>query len=353
MGRSAPSNTPKPIVGAFAPMHVLDQMDPKDRQKMVQHLSQAGVTHLLTEGTACPHGLEDQLCAAGLRVGGGLACFSDHAETIQPALDHLRPIGPTGSPRPRMEWYHGIIPTDRDYEDALVRACRDLVTKSTMDVFILDFIRWPLHWELELRDDTKVADSSFDPITLHRFRDEMNIDIPIKDPVTAAARIQSGFVPEWTTFKCQVITLLVERITGELRQISPHVRIGAFVVPGSEAERRRHAGQDIAAMAKHLDLLLPMTYHAILHRRPRWVFDMVSDIKDRVKVPVAPVLQATADPSVAGPNDWGLPFPPAEFGEAIDAGLDAGGYGFVAFPAHALNSPHLAEISSRASRVSN
>ncbi|HET9456626.1 MAG TPA: hypothetical protein VFO78_04750 [Candidatus Limnocylindrales bacterium] len=319
------------------------------RRSLFDTLAAAGLDALLTEGHSIPAEIARGARETGLRLGGGIACYSDHAEAIMPIRDSLRPITPLGKLRPRMEWYRGIIPTDRRYEDALVRACRDAAERQPIDLFVLDFVRWPIHWELELREGASPIDSSFDPTTLRRFRDEMGVEIAVSDPAAAARAIHDELLETWTAFKCQVITELVARIVGEVRGVRPDLPVGAFVVPGDDATRRRYAGQDVGALAASLDLLLPMAYHAILRRTPSWVFEVVTDVRQRAPVPIVPVVQVTADAEVAGPNDWGDPFPAAHLGQAIDAGLAAGGHGFVVFPAHGLDAAALQLVSARTS----
>lgn len=351
MTQGAPGSTGAllPLAGAFAPLRVLATMTADARRSLFERLAAAGLDVLLTEGRSIPAGIARTARAAGLRLGGGLACYSDHAESIRPIPESLRPITPLGELRPQMEWYRGIIPTDRRYEDDLVRACRDVADRQPIDLFVLDFIRWPIHWELELRDGASPIDSSFDATTLRRFRDEMGVDVAVNDPAAAARSIHDELLETWTAFKCQVIADIVARVTREVRAVRPDLPVGAFVVPGDDATRRRYAGQDVGALAASLDLLLPMAYHAILRRPPSWVFGVVADVRRRAPGPIVPVVQATADPVFAGPSDWGDPFPAAELGQAIDAGLTAGGDGFVVFPAHGLDEAARAVVSSRTS----
>ncbi len=340
-----------PLAAAFAPLRVLERMEEAARRQLLDRIAASGLSTLLTEGVSLPPWVEKEVRDAGLALGSGIACFSDHAAAITPVADHLRPVTAAGTLRPQMEWYRGIIPTDRTYVDALIHTCREAATQVALDVFVLDFIRWPLHWELELRDGAEVIDSSFDRITLGRFRDETAVEIPVDDPVVAAQVLSGERLREWTMFKCQVITDIVERITAEIRRVRPELTLGAFIIPGDDEQRRRYAGQDVRALAQHLDVLLPMTYHAILQRPVSWVHDVVSEIRRQAATSVTPVIQVTADPKIAYGNDWGTPFTPVVFGDAIDAGLRAGGRGFVVFPAHGLSAALLGQLPARTAHV--
>jgi hypothetical protein len=107
---------------------------------------------------ALAHGL-------GLRWFGGIACFSDHAHGHQVLNDRpeMWPIDESGARRPGMEWYIGLTPSFEDYAGSRLDLAERLVRAHDLDGFLLDFIRWPVHWELERRPDAaQPLQSSFD-----------------------------------------------------------------------------------------------------------------------------------------------------------------------------------------------
>lgn len=345
-----PVGADRRVLGAFAPLRALQAHDAGARRRLFGRLREAALPMLLTEGDIPPR-VASEIRDAGLRLGGGWPCFSDHAGSTGPIPERLRPIISSGHPRPRMEWYRGIIPTDHRYEDDLVEACRVAATDPSLGMFVLDFIRWPVHWELEFRAGAQPLDSSFDPITLARFREACNVDVPVDRPSAAAHAVATTFAAEWATFKCDVIGAIVRRITTEIRAARPGLPIGAYIVPGSDEQRRLYAGQDVAALGRDLDVVLPMTYHGILGRPPGWVGEIVADMRSRTAKPVVPVLQASADPDLTAGSDWGPEFPPQSLGWSLDAALEAGAAGFVIFPAEGLDAARSAEVARRAVRL--
>jgi hypothetical protein len=98
-----------------------------------------------------------------------------------------------------------------------------------------------------------------------------------------------------------VITRFACDAAAGIRSIDPAISVGAFIVPGTEEQRRRLLGQDVAALAECLDRQFPMTYHGILHEPVDVISRVTTEIAARTAKQVTPVVQVTAEPSVAGP----------------------------------------------------
>ena len=116
-------------------------------------LRDSGVTAIMTESDSYEHFVVDLARRAGLRFYAGVACFSDHASNFRWFEEHHKswPILETGEPRSQMEWYIGISPTDCRRQEHIVAEIARIARTYAIDGLFLDFIRWPLHWEIELR----------------------------------------------------------------------------------------------------------------------------------------------------------------------------------------------------------
>ena len=133
-----------------------------------------GVNTITTESLTYRDDLIDLAHALDMRFVGGISCFSEHGGSNQ--LLHKRPelwpILETGEKRPLMEWYIGVTPTFDDYNQSRLDEIERIMRDHALDGMCLDFVRWPLHWELELRPGApEPFQSSFDLHTLARFSD--------------------------------------------------------------------------------------------------------------------------------------------------------------------------------------
>ncbi len=333
---TSPPST-RSIVGAFQFAEAVKEMSDAD----LRELRSWGVDTVVTEGDVYDADTIRRVRESGMRFIAGLSAFSDHANgnALLKTRPDLHPIDETGRPRPRIEWYIGVTPTIADHRESRARAAEAIVREHEVDGLMLDFVRWPLHWELELRPDApRPAASSFDPVTLDDFQRWRGAALPpdADGPASAAAWILRHARDEWTAYRCAVVTAFVDEVARRVRAIRPDVMLGAFVVPLPPAELAEAVGQDVAALSRIVDLLAPMTYHAILHRDPAWVRDTTEAIAAAADCRVVPVVQVDSADGPAFDADWGPPVPPEEWQEVARAAWAAAG-GLIAFPAGALS----------------
>ena len=118
---------------------------------------ECGINAVMTEAETYDPAAVDATHAAGLRFYAGLACFSDHASNFRLIRERpeLWPILENGEPRPQLEWYVGMTPSDRRRQADLLATIGSIARKNPIDGLFLDFVRWPLHWEIELRPSEK------------------------------------------------------------------------------------------------------------------------------------------------------------------------------------------------------
>lgn len=289
--------------------------------------------------------LLDQVRRRGLRLYGSFACFR--------GPDGPRTVDQDGRDWQPMEWYSGVRPNDPAWNARLAgeldAALRALPPDAPLDGLLLDFLRWPLHWELELRPGARPRSASYDDDTLRQFTERTGLRPP-GGGARAARWIAERHAPQWTAYRTEAVTGAARLLADTARRARPGLAVGAFLVPADgEAERRALVGQDARQLAEFLDLLLPMTYHAIAHRDPGWPARLTRDLASTVTTPatitttVVPVVQTTADaaallPPTPGPTaDWGPPIDDSAFTTLLDRTLDAGSGRICLFPAEGLD----------------
>ena len=202
---------------------------------MLFEFQKCGVNAVATESDLYDPAAIDAVHQLGMRFFAGVACFSDHASGFQAlaARPDLWPVLDTGEKRPQMEWYIGITPTDGDHRTSILRKIDEIASQHEIDGLFLDFVRWPLHWEIELRPGRAApADSSFDAATLDAFAAASGIRPPSSCSSTAAvaAWIHRHVATEWVDFKCGVITDFVAEARDTLRRAKSTAGLGAFLL---------------------------------------------------------------------------------------------------------------------------
>jgi hypothetical protein len=295
-----------------------------------------GVTAIATETIEPPARLIRAADACDLETHVSVPCFSAHAwPHLVEGMD-LHPIQADGSRRRQMEWYTGLIPTHEGYNRALAQRI-DAIAEARPAGIILDFIRWPLHWELELRASTPPPEeSSFDARTIAAFAGWLEERRFSGGREPDATMMLGSLRDAWTEFKCDVITSFACDAARSVRAIDRGITVGAFVVPAGHEDRRLLVGQDVGSLSGCLDVLYPMAYHAILQETPELVSRIVRDVSEWSSAPVIPVVQVTADREVADPWDWGSEFPASVFGLVVKEAIGVAP-GVVLFPFEGLD----------------
>ena len=211
---------------------------PEDRQAGFETLAAAGVNTILTESDVYQAEILAEARAAGLSIWGGIACFL-HQNSTGNVLERepsLTPILSTGERRATIEWYNGIPPTARSFRDERRAHLLEQVSQHRFDGFLLDFIRWPMHWEVEYRPGyPPPLDNSFDEVTLREFRAHSAVSLPpdlVTQPGAAASWIALHSPREWVDFKCDVITSYVREVKESLSAtVGREIAAGYLRVP--------------------------------------------------------------------------------------------------------------------------
>jgi len=333
----------KQIVGAFIFPEVWQRWSRDEACSKFETLRGFGINTIFTESETYRDDLIDLAHEMGIRWFGGIACFSDHSHDQQLLKDRpeLWPVLETGERRPQMEWYVGVTPTIEDYNGSRLALAERLVREHRLDGFVLDFVRWPIHWELELRPGApRPLQSSFDPHTLARFQSEMGVELPdsLSDTPAKAVWILKHHMTEWTDFKCAVITAFVEAVTARLRALrGPDITLGLYALPTSSEMLEALAGQRVSDLAAHVDVVLPMAYHAILHRSPAWVGEIAREFGAAAPSKTLPVVQVDSAEGAEAGADWGPPVSVDEWEMVAGRALEAPGtLGLVAFTGTSL-----------------
>jgi hypothetical protein len=304
-------------------------------------LRDVGVNAIMTESDSYDCSTIDATHSSGLRFYAGVACFSDHAANFRSLKERpeLWPILENGERRPQMEWYVGMTPIDSKRQEGVLETIRSIARTYPVDGLFLDFVRWPLHWEIELRPGRRQPlDSSFDPTTLAKFEaacgglpGDLN-SIPAK-----AAWVRGKRLRAWIDFKCQVITDFVANARSVLKDARPDAELGVYVVPDMDGLTEPLTGQRIRDLEPLADWIAPMLYHNILLQPPAWVGAALKEVFEIARVKTLPVVQADSNRDPNDAADWGPPMLVENFEDCLDQVArqnDLGG--LIVFPGRAL-----------------
>lgn len=320
------------IIGAYLSADILRGWTLLEATRWLTQLQGYGVNTIFSESDTYRWDIIKQTHDMGMQFMGGLTCF--HSKLSRPLSSDLYPILANGQPRPKMNWYTGIIPTHKGYNATRLESLETMLAENVLDGVWLDFIRWPLHWEQELRSDTAPPlESSFDAHTLQLFVTFSDIEIPDGTLEEPANWIINHYTDLWIDFKCKIITDFVAEAKA-IMQVQPDVKpLGMSIVPATPLERNRLLGQRVPELSKLADYISPMLYHHILGHSPAWIADKLDEFAAESDAKLLPYLQVNA----LGHDDEN--FPTHEWEAILDTVLaHKHTAGFIAFTGDALST---------------
>ena len=290
------------IIGAYLGAKTWQAWTASDAGVALTELKNYGINTIFSEADTYDDDMIAGVHDMGMRFMGGLKCFLDNDAVEQ--HPELHPITVDGEPRPQMNWYIGVTPTYELYAQRRLDALEGMVMNHQLDGVWLDFIRWSLHWEQELRDDTPPPlESSFDSHTLTRFADYADLAMPTGTTQEQVNWILKHHLDTWINFRCQVITDFVAQAKRIMNNHAPGIPMGIDCVPAIKADRERLLGQRLPDLAQYADYLSPMLYHHILGKSPTWITDALDEFAGDTSASLLPFLQVD---SLKG-DDEGFP----------------------------------------------
>lgn len=261
--------------------------------ELLRELAGLGYRSLYVETPEPRRYMVNAATAAGCELWFSVPCFSDHLERDRP---WRRPILRAGTPKPQLEWYRGISPLDSDrISDVARRVARAAALEPAGLVF--DFIRWPVHWELEFRPDWGDPLSPADG--------DLHIYDP-SDPSTRSDLMQAAILRAVRTF------------ARAARDVRSNIQLASTIVPITTSQQHEVVAQPHHKMAQVTPVLMPMLYFGMVHESPLWIQDVMKKLRTAApQAKFTPILQVTGSGTHSGTADWGEPPSPEELEEAL------------------------------------
>ncbi len=241
--------------------------------------------------------------------------------------------------------YRFLDPANPDVQAFLEEKYLEVARIPDVDYVRLDFIRYPdvilPHALSEIygtdndQGEYAPADYCYCDNCARTFMEQTGIDIRnVEDPST---------VFQWAQFRCDQITLFVDRMARAVHQVGKKVSVDVFPGPISYAERmvRQQWNQWT------VDMFFPMNYNAYYDEGLDWLSTVVSEeVEAAGHIPVMSGLRICQDwehrDKYTHPKDGGLL--PSELGTAVKNSLKAGASGICLLSAYRMTPEHWAAL---------
>lgn len=235
------------------------------------------------------------------------------------------------------DWVRFVCPSREDFRQRKIELIKKYIRNYDPDGLSIDFIRHFVFWEKIFPERTlsSISNTCFDKSCLEQYEADTGISIPdnLTSPLQASRWIKENHLQSWVSWKCDLITSMVQSITTEAKRVKSDILFNVHAVPWRQIDfdgaAKIIAGQDFFHISEHTDYLSPMTYSHMLKRQPSWVHDVVLDVDKFSKCQVLPSIQVRQ----AYLNDV---LSVSEFRENLEAALEPPSSGVVLWSWEAL-----------------
>lgn len=185
-----------------------------------------------------------------------------------------------------VNWQKMVCPTDSAYRKYKIALIREVAQSLQPDIISLDFIRYPVTWEIIPPTTTpnEIRNFCFCQRCLEKFEQTTGYKIPdqLNEVKSKADWILTNHSPEWTDFKETMITSFVKNVKNELSKINPAMKIAVHTVPWNKQTFDNGiewiAGQDLISLSKYADIFTPMIYHKLVGRDVNFILSLVKEL---------------------------------------------------------------------------
>jgi hypothetical protein len=183
-------------------------------------------------------------------------------------------------------WQTMVCPSNQQYRSERLALIREVLERLEPDIISLDFIRYPVTWEII--PFSTPADSirqfCFCERCLQQFIAAHALIPPteLQGPEEVAPWILREQAPIWDQWRIRLISSFIQSCRDLIDETHPQIQLAVHVVPWSASDFNNRAasitGQDVRDMAKSAEILTPMVYHKRIGKTVTFIHDLTTEI---------------------------------------------------------------------------
>ena len=249
--------------------------------------------------------------------------------------------------------YRFLDPANPEVQAYLAEQYLEVAKIPDVDFVRLDFIRYPdvilasalsELYGVDSPGEYAPADYCYCDSCISTFKAQTGIDITqVADP---------ALVPQWAQFRCDQLTLFVDRMARAVHEVGKKVSVDVFPGPYSYAEHmvRQQWNQWT------VDMFFPMNYNEYYGEKLEWLDTVVKEeVQAAGHIPVMSGLRICSDwqhkAELRHPKSFGLT--PDELGPAIAKSLQAGAQGVCLLSPRRMSPEHWTALEEALNNLAN
>ena len=258
------------VVGAYPTYPPAGPLQGKPAEQQVRFLKSMGIT--LAGGRFQDGSLPKQLRAVGIKTLGLIVLWQ--GEEHWQSHPESRPVMADGRKLPKVKSYAGVCPNQEWLHKQKFEEIKGMFRSGHYDVICLDFIRYPIYWEVSEPD---LPDTCYCSTCLGKFQKDTGVDIPrdLTRVPDQSVWIQKNHADRWVRWRADQITAFCAKVSELRDRLSAKTLISLAAVPWQPSDYDnaiyKVVGQDFRQLAKVIEVFSPMSYHVLNGRPVQWI----------------------------------------------------------------------------------
>lgn len=177
-------------------------------------------------------------------------------------------------------WQKMVCPSNSEYKSQKLKLIKESTEKLHPKYLLLDFIRFPVHWE---EIDVKESDYNFEEFCfctncINQFKIYLKENSKELNDLDSFSILTNKFQTDWYKWRSSLISGFVKNVR---EIVDPNIQIIINTIPWT-AEFADNAlykitGQDLSQLAQYSDFLSPMIYHKKINADDQFILDIIKD----------------------------------------------------------------------------
>jgi len=177
-------------------------------------------------------------------------------------------------------WQKIVCPSNLEYKSQKLKLINESTEKLRPKYLLLDFIRFPIHWE---EIDVTKSDYNFEEFCfctncINKFKIYLKENSKEFNDLDSFSVLTNKFQTDWYKWR----SLLISGFVKNVREIvDPNIQIIINTIPWNaefaDSALYKITGQDLSQLAKYSDFFSPMIYHKKINADNQFIQEIIQD----------------------------------------------------------------------------
>ncbi len=177
-------------------------------------------------------------------------------------------------------WQKMVCPSNSEYKSQKLKLIKESTEKLHPKYLLLDFIRFPVHWE---EIDVKESNYNFEEFCfctncINQFKIYLKENSKEFNDSDSSSDLTNKFQTDWHKWRSSLISDFVKNVR---EIVDPNIQIIINTIPWTaefaDNSLYKITGQDLSQLAQYSNFLSPMIYHKKINADYQFILEIIKD----------------------------------------------------------------------------